>query len=681
MTKAPRAKKIPHEIITHGDRRVDDWFWLRNKENPEVIRLLNEENDHTESILAPHKAVREQLFEELKSRLKEDDQGVPVKIDEYFYYSRVVAGKQYALHCRKKGSLDAQEEIILDGNSLAEGHAYFRLGVFEVSPNHKWLAYSVDFDGSEKFTIHFKNLETGELSPETISGSSPSLEWAEDNRTVFYVLLDEHERPDRVARHELGTPTTQDQIVYKEADSRLFVGVSKTKSRRYLFIQMHGKVTAEYRYLEADRPRDAFRVLAERRHNILYDVDHHGDQFYILTNDAEVNFRLVTAPTSAPGAENWKELRRGGPDLYLEGIDLVRDHLIVFERSQGLQQVRVTELSSGSEHSISFDEPAYSITPTGNAEFNTRVLRFSYTSLVTPPTVYDYDLINRGREVKKVLEIPGGYDPSLYVSERLHATAPDGRQIPISIVYKKGIRPDGTAPLYLYGYGSYGYAIPPAFSTNRLSLLERGFVFALAHIRGGDDMGRPWYEDGKFLKKKNTFTDFIACAEHLIAMRYTSKGRIVIVGGSAGGMLVGATINMRPDLFKGAVAHVPFVDVVNTMLDETLPLTVTEYEEWGDPGKKEYYDYMKSYSPYDNVEAKDYPHLLVTAGLNDPRVTYWEPMKWVQQLRDKKTDGNLLLLHTHMGAGHGGASGRYDSLKDIALEYVFILKIFDLLSR
>ncbi|MCM2281306.1 MAG: S9 family peptidase [Bdellovibrionaceae bacterium] len=681
MTQPPRAKKIPYEILAHGEARVDDWFWLRHKENPEVTRILNEENAYLEDVLQPHQSARESLFQELKGRLKEDDQGVPVKIDDYYYYSRVVAGKQYAIHCRKKHSLDAPEEIVLDGNVLAEGKNYFRLGVFEVSPSHKWLAYSVDFDGSEKFTVQFKNLETGELSPESITGTSPSLEWAEDDRTVFYVMLDKHERPDRVLRHRLGTPSDQDQLIYREEDSRLFVSVTKTKSRRYLFIQMHGKVTSEYLYLEADRPMAEFRVFSPRRHNVLYDVDHHGDLFYILTNDEEKNFRLVTAPLTKTSAENWKELRRGGPALYLEGIDLTQDHLVVFERTRGLQQVRVTRFSSGDEHSISFEEPTYSITPTGNAEFNTKTLRFSFSSLVTPATVFDYDLVARTREVKKVQEIPGGYDPTQYRSERIEATAPDGTKVPLSIVYKKGFEPNPKSNVYLYGYGSYGYAIPPAFSTHRLSLLDRGFVYALAHIRGGEDLGRAWYDDGKFLKKKNTFLDFVACAEHLIQARYTSKGQIVIVGGSAGGMLVGAVMNLRPDLFRGVVAHVPFVDVLNTMEDATLPLTVTEFEEWGNPQDKIYYDYIKSYSPYDNVERKAYPHLLVTAGLNDPRVTYWEPMKWVQKLRDMKTDSNWLLMHTHMGAGHGGASGRYDALKDIALEYVFILKIFDLLPR
>lgn len=677
----PRAPKVPHEMNNHGDHRVDDWFWLRQKENPEVIRLLEAENAYLEDVLKPHQTVRESIFQELKARIKEDDQGVPIKIDDFYYYSRVVAGQQYAIHCRKHKTLDAPEEIVLDSNELAKGKEYFRLGVYEISPDHRWLAYSVDFDGSEKFIVHFKNLHTGENSPETIAGTSPSLEWANDNRTVFYVMLDQHERPDRVFRHTVGTLATTDIEVYKEADSKLFVGLTKTKSKKYIFIQLHGKVTSEYRLLDADKPDESPRVFSPRRHNVLYDVDHRDGLFYVLTNDEETNFRLVTTPVALPSAENWKELRRGNLDVYLEGFDLFADHLVLFERTSGLQQARVTQFSTGAEHTISFSEPTYSIAPTGNVEFNTRTLRFSYSSLVTPPTVYDYDLDTQTREVKKVHEVPGGYDPSQYQCERVHATAPDGRKVPVSIVYKRGFKRDGNANLYLYGYGSYGLAIPPSFSTSRLSLLDRGFVYALAHIRGGDDLGRPWYDDGKFLKKKNTFTDFIACAEYLIKERYTDKNKIVIAGGSAGGMLVGAVINMRPELFLGAVAHVPFVDVINTMFDETLPLTVTEFEEWGNPQDKVYYEYMKSYSPYDNVDSKAYPHLLVTAGLNDPRVTYWEPAKWVQKLRDLKTDSNLLLFHIHMGAGHGGASGRYDSLKDTALEYVFILKIFDLLPR
>ncbi len=675
----PRAQKIPHETPIHGETLVDDWFWLREKKNPEVLRLLEAENAYTEDALRPHQAVRESLFQELKSRIREDDAGVPVEMDGYHYYARMVAGRQYALHCRKKGSLDAPEEIILDGNELAQGRDYFSLGAFEVSPDHKWLAYSADFDGSEKYVIHLKNLETGELSPETITGTSPSLEWAEDNRTVFYVMLDEHDRPDRVLRHTLGAPAESDALVYKEADPKLFVGLSKTKSRAYIFIQLHGKVTSEYRYLDASEPRGDFRILEARRHGVLYDVDHRGDLFYILTNDVETNFRLVTAPVAAPGSANWTEIKRGDPDVYIEEIEIFTDHLVLIERASGLQQIRVRRFSTGEEHTVEFQEPAYSLAPHANVDFNSRVLRFRYTSLVTPATVYDYDLVTKARDVRKVAEVPGGYDASQYASERIFATAPDGARVPLSIVYKKGFQRDGAAGAYLYGYGSYGHAIPPSFSTNRLSLLDRGFVYAIAHIRGGDDLGRAWYEAGKFLNKKNTFTDFIACAEHLIRERYASQGRIVIAGGSAGGMLVGAAVNMRPELFRGAVAHVPFVDVVNTMLDETLPLTVTEFEEWGNPKDKTYFDYMKSYSPYDNVAAQAYPHLLVTAGLNDPRVTYWEPAKWVQKLRDRKTDSNLLLFHVHMGAGHGGASGRYDSLRDIALEYTFILKIFDLL--
>ncbi len=696
---APRAKQIPHTFSAHGTELTDPYFWLRQKENPEVLHILEQENQYLEAVLAEQKQIRHELFEELKSRIKEDDSEVPVRLDGWYYYGRFESGHQYKIHCRKPGSLQAPEQIILNENELAAGQKYFKLGVSEVSPDHKWLAYSVDNDGSEKFTIRFKNLETGALLPETIPGTATSLEWAEDNRTVFYTLLDHHERPDRLMRHRLGSSSAEDVLIFKQDDPQLFVYCAKSKSRRFIFLQLYGKTTSEYQFLDARNPESQFQAIEPQRKGVLYSVTHHEDSFYILTNDEVVNFRIVAAPIQSPGRANWKEIRRGGPDLFIEGIEEFRKHLVVFERAKGLQQARVIETSTFEDHTVGFSEPTYSLQPMWNPEYETATLRFTYTSMVTPATVLDYDMQTRNREVKKVREVPGGYDPSLYSSELIYApVAPETLElnrataanhaslginpmIPISLVYRKGFERDGSRPLYLYGYGSYGHSIPASFSSNRLSLLDRGFVFAIAHVRGGAELGRGWYDDGKFLKKKNTFYDFVSCAEHLIREKYTSKQNIFISGGSAGGMLVGAVLNMRPDLFRGAAAHVPFVDVVNTMLDATLPLTVIEYEEWGDPNVKVFFDCMKSYSPYDNIEKKAYPHLLVTAGLNDPRVTYWEPLKWVQRLRDLKTDDNLLLLHTHMGAGHGGASGRYDSLKDVALEYTFVLKIFDLLPR
>ncbi len=695
----PRAKKIPHTVTAHGVELTDPYFWLRQKENPDVINILKEENQYLEAVLAEEKQLRHDLFDELKNRIKEDDSEVPVFFDGWYYYGRFEAGRQYKIHCRKPGSLEAPEQIILDENEISAGGKYFKLGVSEVSPDHQWLAYSVDLDGSEKFTVRFKNLETGVHSLEEIPGTSPSLEWAEDNRTVFYTLLDQHERPDRLMRHRLGTPNAQDVLIFKQDDPQLFVYCAKSKSGKFIFLQLYGKTTSEYQFLDAHRPEDPFQIIEPQRKGVLYSVTHHENMFYIVTNDEVVNFRIVATPVASPGHASWKEIRRGGPDLFIEGIEEFRNHLVVFERAKGIQQVRVIETSTFTDHTVSFSEPTYSLQPMWNPEYKTSMFRFTYTSMVTPATVLDYDMNARTREVKKVREVPGGYDPSLYATELIYAPAnyaptghaaesitrttepgsvcnaasggPSTPMIPISLVYKKGFIRDGSSPLYLYGYGSYGHSIPASFSSNRLSLLDRGFVFAIAHIRGGAELGRGWYDDGKFLKKKNTFHDFVSCAENLIREKYTSKQMIFICGGSAGGMLVGAVLNMRPELFRGAAAHVPFVDVVNTMLDSTLPLTVIEYEEWGDPGNKIFFDCMRSYSPYDNIEKKPYPHLLVTAGLNDPRVTYWEPLKWVQRLRELKTDNNLLLLHTHMEAGHGGSSGRFESLKDVALEYTF----------
>lgn len=677
--KPPVAKKVPYRIEKHGDERIDDYFWLREKNNPEVLEFLKAENAYTDAMLANEKALREQLFQELKARLKEDESDVPYKDGDYDYYSRMVPGQQYALHCRKHRSPNAKEEILINGNKLAEGKPYFRLGALEVSEDHRWLAYAVDFDGSEKYQIYFKNLETGELSPEVIQGAYTSLEWANDNRTVFYTLLDEHERPDRLMRHTVGEDPEKDVLVYKESDPQFFVFCSKSRSRRYIFLDIAGKITSETRFVDADRPTDEFRVIEPRRRGVEYSVSHHSDRFFIVTNDTVQNFRLVEAPVHNPGAKNWKEILCGSPELYIEGCESFRNHMVLHIREKGLPRLRIYDLSDFSFHTIEFPEPTYALRSQPNAEFDTEIYRFTYTSLVTPSTVYDYNMRTRDRVVRKVQEIPSGYDPSFYRSERLYAKSADGVEVPISIVYRIDPNTEDlgeSRPLYLYGYGSYGAPMDAAFSTTRLSLVDRGFVFAIAHIRGGSELGRNWYEDGKFLRKKNTFNDFIAAAEYLIEKGYTRKGEIAIAGGSAGGMLIGNVINQRPELFKAAIAHVPFVDVVNTMLDDTLPLTTLEYEEWGNPNDPAYYHYMKSYSPYDNVKAQNYPHLLVTSGFNDPRVTYWEPAKWVAKLREFKTDNNLLLHHINLEAGHGGPSGRYESLKEYALEFTFILKAF-----
>jgi len=693
MTSAPRARKIPHEIMKHDDLRIDEFFWLREKESPEVLGLLEKENEYTRFEMRSHATDQEAVFQELKSRILEDDQDVPVRKGDYFYYSRMVAGQQYPVFCRKRQSLTADEEILLDCNELAKGHSYFSLGVFEISPNHDILAYGVDTLGSEHYTVQFKRLNDQTLLSDVLTDVGGALEWSADQSTVFYNRLDENDRPDRVLRHRMGEDSTHDVLIYQELDPQLFVSVSKSKDERYLFLNLSGKVTSEIRFLPSNQPMGSFVTFWPRVRGVLYSIESHLSGFFVLTNDQVPNFRLLYVPANRHSLENAVELLRGTPELYLEGFEIFDTHLVSFERQKGKQEVRVCKLNLSrdhqgqiqgkqwhdKEHFVAFPEPTYSVGPSGNAEFKSQTLRLAYSSLVTPTTVFDYDLKLKTKEIKKVREVPGGYEPTDYVSERLLARAPDGTQVPISLVYKKGFERNGQAPLYLYGYGSYGHSLSPSFSTSRLSLLDRGFVYAIAHTRGGEELGRNWYENGKFLKKKNTFSDFIACAEHLIQNKYTRQQNIVAVGGSAGGMLVGAVINDRPELFLGAVAHVPFVDVVNTMLDETLPLTALEYEEWGNPNEKTYYDYMKSYSPYDNVKRQAYPHLLVTAGLNDRRVTYWEPAKWVQRLRDHKTDQNLLLFHVHLDAGHSGASGRYNALKDLALEYTFIFKIFGLL--
>ena len=677
----PSAAKKSHVTEIHGDLIHDDYFWLRDKDNPEVIEYLKAENAYTEQVLEPHAELRESLFQELKARIKEDDDSVPAKKDNYYYYSRVAAGKQYAIHCRKKGDLNSPEEIIIDENQLAEDRPYFSLGTFSVSPDHKLLAYSEDIDGSETYTLRIKNLETGELLPEQIENTFYSLEWVNDNRTFYYTVLDESLRPYRLYRHTLGQPVEQDELIYEEQDSQFFVGCDKSRDDRYIFLETDGKITSEQYFVSADDPQGQFEIIAPRQKGHEYSAIHHEGYFYILTNDRAENFRVDRTLVSQPQQKYWQEFIPHDPDRLIEDIDEFKDYLIIDERYQGLSQLRVIELKSQAAHYIQFDDPTYLVFGSSNWEYETQTFRFGYTSLVQPMTVFEYDLKTRSKTILKQDRIPGGYDPDRYHSERIFAPSHDGVEIPISLVYRKDFKRDGTHPLYLYGYGSYGASIDPGFSPNQLSLLNRGFVYAIAHVRGGSEMGRHWYESGKFLQKKNTFLDFVGCAQHLIAENYTRAGNIAISGGSAGGLLVGATINLKPELFKAAIAHVPFVDVLNTMMDATLPLTPLEYDEWGNPADREFYRYIRSYSPYDNVEAKDYPHLLITAGLNDPRVTYWEPAKWTAKLRLLKTDNNLLLLKTNMDSGHAGSSGRYEYLKEVALEYTFLLTVFELAGR
>lgn len=675
----PIAPVIPTVSTVHAQPRTDDYGWLRDRSNPQVTAYLEAENRYTEAQMASTEPLQADLYQEMLSRIKQTDLSVPERQGDYYYYSRTEEGKQYAIYCRKQGDLGAAEEVLLDQNAMAAGLAYFRIGTVTVSPDQGLLAYTVDADGSEVYTVRIKDLTTGNLLKDEISNAlGYSLAWSNDNRTVFYVTQDAAQRPYRVWRHVLGNDIKNDDLVYEESDELFFVGVTKTRSRAYLLIESESKTTSEYRYLPADTPLGEFRVFAPRTAGVKYEIDHRGDQFYILTDENAKNSKLVTAPVADPSKHNWQEVIAHRVGVKIDNIDLFKDHLVVYEREHALKTIRVYDLVAGSEHAIEFPEPVYTYFPGRNPEFDTSTLRFTYTSLVTPLSVYDYDLKTKSRVLQKQTEV-FHYDPSLYQSERLDATAPDGTKVPISLVYKKGLVRDGRNPCFLYAYGSYGISIDPAFSANRLSLLDRGFVFAIAHIRGGGELGKAWYEDGKLLKKKNTFSDFIACAEHLIAEHYTEASKLIFGGGSAGGLLMGAVVNLRPDLCRAAVAQVPFVDVINTMLDPTIPLTVTEYEEWGNPEQRTYYDYMLSYSPYDNVEAKAYPHLLITAGLNDPRVAYWEPAKWTAKLRHLKTDDHLLLLKTNMGAGHGGPSGRYEAFKEAAFQYAFMLKVLEMI--
>ncbi|HPN74050.1 MAG TPA: S9 family peptidase [Candidatus Marinimicrobia bacterium] len=668
----PTAKIEPKTTIIHSDTLIDNYAWLREKSNPEVIQYLEDENAYTEAIMKPTRRFQKKLYKEMLARIKETDESVPVKIDSFYYYNRMVKGNQYPLYCRKKGSLDANEEILLDQNRLASGQKYCSIGEFKVSPDHSLLAFAVDFNGSEKHMLVFKDLINGQMLPDTILDVSYGLEWANDNRTVFYTTLDTILRPDKLWRHQLGQTPENDVMVFHEPDEKFYLGIAKTRSHGYLILTLGSQITTEVHYLSADQPDGHFRLFCPRQTGVEYYIDHHSDKFYILTNENAINFRLLETPIARPEKHNWQEKISHRPNVMLTGIDLFCDHLVVYERENGLEQIRVENLNTGATHYIDFPEPVYTIDSDNNPDYNTKILRFRYTSLVTPNSVYDYDMESQTRELKKQDEVLGGYDQTQYQSERIYAVAKDGVRIPISLVYKKGMKKDGSNPFLLYGYGAYGIPSEARFSSIRLSLLDRGFIYAIAHVRGGGELGRQWYEDGKLLRKRNTFTDFIACAEMLIAEKYTSAEKLVINGGSAGGLLMGAVVNMRPELFEVVVAEVPFVDLINTMLDRSIPLTVIEWEEWGNPHLEKYYNYMKSYSPYDNVGPKAYPHMLITAGLNDPRVAYWEPAKWTAKLRAMKTDDNVLLLKTDMGKGHFSASGRYDYLKEVAFKYAFI---------
>lgn len=677
----PVAKRAPKVDVVHGDRRVDDYFWLREKPNPEVKAYLEAENAYTGAIMKPTEALQKTLYDEMLGRIKQTDLSVPYRLGDYFYYSRTEEGKQYSIYCRKKGSLQAPEEVTLDLNELAKGQKFLSLGAYTVSDDGNLLAYSTDTTGFRQYTLHVKDLRTGQALPDTVEKTS-SIAWAKDNRTLFYAIEDHAKRPYRLYRHALGStgpggggapPVNNDPLVYEEKDERFRVGAYRTRSRAYLLLNVSSHTTSEVRYLAADQPAGEWTLIAAREQDHEYDVEHHGDRFLIVTNDRGRNFRLVEAPVASPARANWKELVPHRADVMLGGAIAFADHYVLTEREQALPHLRITDVKSGSSHRLAFPEAVYSAFPAQNPEFNTKLLRYSYQSFTAPSSVFDYDMAARGQKLLKQTEVLGGYDPTRYQSERVYAAAADGVKVPVSLVYRKGIVRNGNNPTLLTGYGSYGSPSSVSFNSNRVSLLDRGVVVALAHIRGGGDLGKAWHDDGRMFKKKNTFTDFIAVAEHLIAQKFTSKDRLVIEGGSAGGLLMGAVTNLRPDLFKAVVSHVPFVDVINTMLDASLPLTVAEFEEWGNPSKKDEYEYMKTYCPYTNLAATQYPALLVTTSFNDSQVMYWEPAKYVAKLRTLKTDKNPLLLKTNMAAGHGGASGRYDRLREIAFNYAFML--------
>jgi oligopeptidase B len=686
--KPPVAEKKPETLTAHGDERIDNYYWMRlsdeqkRSEKPDaqtqkVLDYLNAENAYTDSILSHTKEFREDLFEEIKSRMKEDDESVPYFKNGYWYYTRFETGNEYPIYCRKKESLESQEQILLNVNQLAEGYEFYNVGSLSVSPDNKLLAYSEDTLSRRIYTIKFINLETGEMLEDAIPNTQGEAAWANDNETVFYTsknkvtLLSEE-----IKRHQLGSDPENDATVYHEADPSFYIGVDRSKSGKFIIISNSSTLVSDYHILSTDNPKGAFAQFTPRESDMLYSIDHFEDRFYIVTNWNAKNFRLMTTGIGTTEKSNWKEVIPHRADVLLENIEVFSNYLVLDERKAGQTNLRVIEQDTGDEHYIDFGEPAYTAYISTNPEFDTEWLRFGYTSMTTPNSTYDYNLKTREKVLKKRQEVIGGHDPGEYVTERIFAVARDGVEVPISVVYKKGFEKDGNGPLLLYGYGSYGSTIDPSFSVARLSLLNRGIAFAIAHIRGSQMLGRQWYEEGKLLKKKNTFFDFIDCAKYLIERNYTSREHIYAMGGSAGGLLMGAVLNYEPTLFNGVVAAVPFVDVVTTMSDPTIPLTTNEYDEWGNPeASKEYYDYMLSYSPYDQVEAKDYTNILVTTGLFDSQVQYWEPAKWVAKMRDLKTDDNMLLMHTNMEAGHGGASGRYERIKEIALEYAFILNL------
>jgi oligopeptidase B len=679
--KPPVAEKKEHWRTLHGDKVLDNYYWMydffgKGPDSTRVVDYLKAENSYLDAVMASTKDLQANLYTEMKSRIKEKDESVPVFNNGYYYYTRTDDGKQYYKYCRKKGSLDAPEEILLDVDKMAEGHSYYSATGFDISEDNNLLAFAIDEVSRRQYTIYVKNLKTGEILKDAIKNTEGDPCWASDNKTIFYTekhpvtLLSE-----KIRRHTLGTDAAKDPVVYKETDKSNYIGVGKSKNNKYIFIVSSATLSSEIFMIEANKPTSAFRSFQPRMKEVIYYTTPLADRFLIVTNKDAKNFKVMECPLDKTGVANWKDYIPHREDVLVQGISEFKDFIVIGERKGGLIQLRVRSLTDNKEHYIDFGEPAYSAYPGYNPDYNSTILRYGYTSMTTPGSTFDYNMITHDKKLMKQQEVLGGYDKEKYQTERVFATAKDGTKIPISIVYRKGLKKDGTAPLLLNAYGSYGASQDASFSSTRLSLLDRGFVFALAHIRGGQEMGRYWYEDGKMFKKKNTFTDFIDCGEYLIKEKYTGKRHLYASGGSAGGLLMGAVVNMAPELWNGVIAAVPFVDVVNTMLDESIPLTTNEFDEWGNPKNKDSYFYMKSYSPYENIEKKNYPNILVTTGLHDSQVQYFEPAKWVAKLRDMKTDKNLLLLKTNMEFGHGGASGRFDYLKDLALNYAFLFSL------
>lgn len=675
--KQPKAKKIAKTLTKHNHTRIDNYYWLNDRENSEVIDYLNAENSYTEYMMKDTEVLQDEIYNEIIGRIKQTDVSVPYDYNGYSYTTKFEKGKEYPIYCRKQLKSEKGEQIFLDGNAMAEGHSYFQIGDWEFSSDNNLLAYSTDTVSRRKYDIYLKDIKTGNLIDEVITNTTGTVIWANDNRTVYYEVKDKTLRSYQIYKHTIGNKVSSDVLVYEETDSTFDVEVYKTKSDSYIVISSESTLSSECRILDANNPDGEFRVFQARIPEMEYSIDHQNGRFLVLTNNKAVNFRLMEVGENNTSIKNWKEVIPAREDVMIEEVDVFTNFYIVTERNNGLPKFRIFNTKDKSNYYINFDEDDYYVETTENPDYNSQKIRYRYTSLKTPLTVYDYDMIDRKQDILKRQEVIGGYNPDDYITERKYAIARDGVKVPISIVYKKGLELNSKSPLVLYGYGSYGYSIESVFRSSRLSLLDRGFTYAIAHIRGGEELGREWYEDGKMLNKKNTFFDFIDCGEYLVSENYTSSNNMFALGGSAGGLLVGAVVNYRPDLFKGVIAAVPFVDVVTTMLDESIPLTTSEYDEWGNPNEKEYYDYMLSYSPYDQVEAKDYPALLITTGLHDSQVQYWEPAKWIAKLRDIKTDDNLLILKTNMEFGHGGASGRFEQYRETALEYAFMLMLLE----